>query len=317
MDDSLAPEDRRVLIVGTGALATLFAWRLARAGCRVSMLGTWQAGLQALRSGGARLVDAQGREQTAPVEVIEQPEQARGAPRALVLVKSWQTRRAAEALARCLAPGGLALTLQNGLGNYETLAGALGPQRAALGSTTAGATLLGPGLVKPAGNGGVSIQSGVQTGGLPAMLEAAGFGVHLVPDAQALVWGKLVVNSAINPLTALLGVPNGELVRRPAARALMRALAGETAAVAAAEGAGLGFDDPAAFVEQVARETSANYSSMLQDVRRGAPTEIDAISGAIVRAARRRGLSAPLNEACWQLVTALVEASVEKTGAAA
>jgi hypothetical protein len=89
------------------------------------------------------------------------------------------------------------------------------------------------------------------------------------------VWGKLVINAAINPLTALLGVPNGELLARPAARALMADLACEAAAVAAAQGIRLPYPDPVAAAEGVAQRTAANRSSMLQDVQRGAPTEID------------------------------------------
>ncbi len=308
-------QDRRILIVGTGAMATLFAWRLALAGSQVTLLGSWQPGLDALRRDGARLVDQRGSEQAAPVRVAASPDECRGVKQAIVLVKSWQTERAAAQLAQCLASDGIALTLQNGLGNHEILAEALGAERVALGTTTAGATLLGPGLVKPAGNGSVSVQAHAHLGQLPAALQAAGFTVELVQDAQALLWKKLVVNSAINPLTALLRVPNGELLQRPTARALMRALADETAAVAAAEGIRLPFEDPGALVEAVARETAANYSSMLQDVQRGAPTEIDAICGAIVRAAQRHGITAPLNEACWRLVAAVVQTAPQPASA--
>ncbi len=307
-------QDRRILIVGTGAMATLFAWRLARAGSKVTLLGSWRPGLDALRRSGARLVDARGPEQSAPVGVAESPEECAGVQQAIVLVKSWQTQRAATQLEQCLSSDGLALTLQNGLVNFEILAEALGSKRVALGTTTAGATLLGPGLVKPAGNGSVSIQAHPHLGQLPSALRLAGFKVEMIQDAQALLWSKLVINSAINPLTALLRVPNGELLRRPTARALMRALAEETAAIAAAEGIHLAFEDAAAAVEGVARETAGNYSSMLQDVQRGAPTEIDAICGAIVQTAQRQGRAAPLNEACWRLVAAVVQTSAQRVG---
>ncbi len=290
-------------------MATLFAWRLARAGSEVTLLGSWQPALEAFRRDGARLVDGRGPEQSVPVRVAETPEECKGARQAIVLVKSWQTPRAASQLAECLSSDGLALTLQNGLGNYEVLAEALGSERVALGTTTAGATLLGPGLVKPAGNGSVSIQAHAHLGQLPMALQSAGFRVDIVPDAQTLLWSKLVINSAINPLTALLHVPNGELLRRPTAKALMRALAEETAEVAAAEGIKLVFDDPGGAAEQVARETAGNHSSMLQDIRRGAPSEIDAICGAIVQAAKRHGMQAPLNEACLRLVAAAVQSS--------
>jgi 2-dehydropantoate 2-reductase len=82
-------------------------------------------------------------------------------------------------------------------------------------------------------------------------------------------------------------------------------LAEEAASVASAEKANLPFRDPVAFVEDVARKTAGNHSSMLQDFQRGAPTEIDAICGAVVRAGQRHHIPTPINYACWQLVLAL------------
>ena len=140
-----------ILIAGTGALATLFAARLSGNGHPITMLGSWQNGLRALLKYGARLVDAEGRERAYPVEVTSNPADCKGARFALVLVKSWQTERVAMQLAECLAEGGLALTLQNGMGNREILARALGLPRVALGVTTTGATLLGPGLARAGG----------------------------------------------------------------------------------------------------------------------------------------------------------------------
>jgi 2-dehydropantoate 2-reductase len=128
-----------------------------------------------------------------------------------------------------------------------------------------------------------------------------------VDDAQSLIWGKLVINAAINPLTALLRVPNGKLLESLSAREMMGALATETARVAAADKISLPFSDPIAAAEEVARKTAANHSSMLQDVLRGAPTEIDAICGAIVKIAQKHNIDTPANWACWKLVKAMTE----------
>jgi 2-dehydropantoate 2-reductase len=140
------------------------------------------------------------------------------------------------------------------------------------------------------------------------MLRQAGFSVEDAPDPDELLWGKLVINAAINPLTALLGVPNGELLQRPTARALLASLAREAAAVAATQGLTLPYPDPIAAAQETARRTAANRSSMLQDVQRGAPTEIDAICGAILRAGEQYGVPTPTNRIVWQLVKALVAA---------
>ena len=294
-----------ILIVGTGALATLFAARLSQAGHPVTMLGTWQHGLDALRENGARLIDSNGHEHRYPVHATDDPRECADAKYALVLVKAWQTERAAHQLADCLADDGLALTLQNGLGNDDTLIRSLGRGRVALGVTTAGATLLGPGLARAGGEGIISMQRNQALGPLEAGLKSAGFQVEEVEDTRSLVWGKLVVNAAINPLTALLRIPNGGLLERPSARKLMAQLALEAAQAAHAEKVELPFDDPVRFAEEVARKTSANHSSMLQDVLRNARTEIDAICGAVVSVAQKHGIATPVNQTCWRLVRAL------------
>ena len=295
-----------ILIVGTGALATLFAAQLSQAGHHITLLGSWEAGLEALRKDGARLVDSDGSERRFEVQAVSDPRQCRGIKHALVLVKAWQTEHIAEQLKECLSKDGLAVTLQNGLGNREALAQSLGVSRVALGVTTTGATLLGPGLARAGGEGVISIERHRALGPIEAALKSASFNVHVVEDARSLAWGKLVINAAINPLTALLRVPNGELLNRPSAREMMRALACEAAQVAEAEQVSLPFSDPVGAAEEVARKTAANHSSMLQDVLRGAPTEIDAICGAVVKTGKKHDVETPANLVCWRLVKATV-----------
>lgn len=296
---------KNILIVGTGALATFFAARLSQAGYSISMLGSWKAGLEALQKDGARLVDSHGNEHTFHVHAISDARECRDVKYALVLVKAWQTEHVAEQLKECLASDALAVTLQNGIGNREALACSLGPQRVALGTTTTGATLLGPGLVREGGEGIIFIERNPAVGPIAEALKLANFNIHLVDDAQSLLWGKLVINAAINPLTAILRVPNGKLLELPSARDMMKALAIETAQVAEAEHVKLPFPDPIAAAENVARRTASNLSSMLQDIQRGAPTEIDAICGAVVKIAQKHEMNAPANWACWKLVRAI------------
>ena len=294
-----------ILLIGTGALATLFAARLGEAGHSVSMLGTWKQGLQALRENGARIVDADGNEHAYQVHATDDPHEVSGAKFAIVLVKSWQTERAAHQLKLALAENGHALTLQNGLGNRETLTRDLGAGRVSLGGTTTGATLLAPGLVRTGGEGIISIEQDQSLAPLEAALRSSNFNLQIVDDAQSLIWGKLVINAAINPLTALLRISNGELLARPVTRKMMASLARETAEVAAAEHVNLPFSNPVSAAEDVARKTAKNHSSMFQDVRRGAPTEIDAICGAVTKRAELHGIDTPFNRTCWRLVRAL------------
>lgn len=288
-------------------MAGLFGARLAPH-AEVTLLGTWQAGLEALRRDGIRLrLNGQAVEQR--VRVSDDAAECVGAKQALVLVKSWQTSRAAGMLAECLAPEGVALTLQNGLGNIEQLRQMLGEQRAAQGVTTTGATLLGPGQVRAGGSGPTHVAPHPRLESLVDLLQTAGFEVQVAQDLESLVWGKLAINAGINPLTALLEVPNGELLERPAARQLMAEAAAETAKVAQARGVELPYADPTQAVEQVAARTASNLSSMLQDVQRGAPTEVDAINGAVSELGRESGVMTPVNRTLWKLVRAKVGAA--------
>jgi 2-dehydropantoate 2-reductase len=175
----------------------------------------------------------------------------------------------------------------------------------ALGVTTAGATLLGPGQVRLVGEALVTLSVHPRLPPLADALRAAGFIIETVPDPTALLWGKLVINAAINPLTALLGVLNGELLERPSARLLVQSIAREAAAVAEASGILLPYPDPVAAVEAVARRTATNRSSMLQDIQRRAPTEIDAICGAIVQVGEQVGVPTPVNQTLFYLIKAL------------
>jgi 2-dehydropantoate 2-reductase len=291
-------------------MACLFAARLAAIGQTVLMIGSWTAGVQALKEHGVRVVDPDGQIRTYSVQVTSDPRACQGAQYALVLVKSWQTERAASQLAQCLAQNGLALTLQNGLGNREILAQALGSQRVALGAATYGANLIGPGLVQTAGEGVITLGIHARLPALADVLREAGFVVESSPDTSALVWGKLVINASINPLTALLGVPNGGLLTSPAARALLSSTAREAASAAVAQGVRLPYPDPVVAVEAIARQTANNHSSMLQDLRRGAPTEVEAINGAIVRTGEQTGVPTPVNRSLWLLIQAKVEAGI-------
>jgi 2-dehydropantoate 2-reductase len=197
------------------------------------------------------------------------------------------------------------VTLQNGLGNDAILSKILGMRRVSRGVTTLGATLLEPGFVRLNGGGLVTFEKHPRINPVEKILRVAKLEVKVVEDAWPDIWGKLVVNATINPLTALLGVRNGELLAIPPACELMGDLARETASVARALGVALLFSDPERAVTEVAQSTSDNLSSMLQDVLRGAPTEVDAINGAIIHKGEEKNISTPVNRVVWSLVKAL------------
>ncbi len=226
---------------------------------------------------------------------------------ALVCVKTPGTPWAAEVAKQVLGPDGVAVTLQNGLGNLETLARVLGPARSAQGSTSEGALVV-DGRVRRTGRGQTVFaphpegrSSRARLVAVAAHLLMADFPAEVVDDAREVVWRKLVANAAINPLTALLRLSNGALLAHPAA-ATADALAREAASVARALRIAISDEEAVASWRDVAARTRENRSSMLRDVERGRPTEVDAICGAVAREGARLGVATPLNAAMATLL---------------
>lgn len=171
--------------------------------------------------------------------------------------------------------------------------------------------MLGVGLVRHAGRGqthfAVNEDTRFRLEMTASLFTRAGLPTSLVDDAQSLIWGKLAVNAGINPLTALLQVPNGYLLRNAGAFDIMSRAAMETAAVASAMGIDLPYPDPARRVAEVAQATAANRSSMAQDIARGMPTEIEQITGAVTEHGQRFAVPTPVNEALLHLVRAQIK----------
>lgn len=295
-----------IIILGTGAMGSLFGARL-HPFAHVTLFGQWAEQLTALQQHGLWLEDAHGRGQHIPLHATNDPTAVPAADLALILVKSHQTGVAAHHAHQFLRPNGIALTLQNGLGNLEQLTAILGIDRVAVGITSAGATMLGPGRVRQASHGHTYLAAAAQETAVPlpdlvARFQQAGFPTDPTSNPTSLLWGKLAVNAGINPLTALLGTPNGYLLQDPQAHNLMCAAAQETAVVAQAHAIQLPYADAAERVQEVAHTTAHNHSSMLQDVQRGSPTEIEAINGMVLAYGRRAGIQTPVNQLLWQAV---------------
>jgi 2-dehydropantoate 2-reductase len=303
----------QMTIIGLGAMACLFAGKLGRL-AHITMLGSWPAQIEALNTGGLTLIHPDGRQSHHFVKAAADSVQSPPADVVLILVKTPNTAAAAQKAAAVLKPDGLAVTLQNGLGNLEIIAAVVGPERAAQGVTSDGAAMLRPGVVRHAGAGqsylaenmaGTAEVNERRNGRLKevaALFNQGGFETQLVENADSLIWGKLAVNTGINPLTALLQVPNGFLIENDDARWLMSQAAQEAAAVAAGLNIPLPYANAAERAAEVARATAANHSSMAQDVARGAPTEIESICGPVVEHGRRLGLPTPVNGAFLALV---------------
>lgn len=287
----------KVAIVGPGALGCLFAARLARSGARVHLVDHRPDRADRLSKNGI-VVESDAETWSAnPAVSIHIPV---GMDLVIVLTKAYAT------MSLRFPPETPVLTLQNGLGNVEALCSMLGSARVLAGSTAEAATLLGEGRTRHVapGNTAFGAWTSCDTTAAVSLLGGAGFDVTVTEAPGQLIWEKVAINAAINPLTAILNVPNGALLELPEIRALMRDLVVEAAKVASTEG--YRFEKSLVEVtEEVCQATSANISSMLQDIRNGKRTEIDAISGEVLRRAQLAALPTPRTRVVAQLVRGL------------
>jgi 2-dehydropantoate 2-reductase len=330
----------RIAVIGAGAMGSLVAGLLQVAQALEPSIEVWLVGaesskahLEAIQTNGLHLdltagalaqlttkkdsptsISASLKTPIFNLHVTQNPELAYPCDLAIILVKSYRTAQAAQQVAQLLAADGLAISLQNGLGNTDILGAVLGVEHSIQGTSLLGANLLGPAHVAVASLHATTIAVDVEMP-LPQRhnlellqkcFELVGVPLHFTDNLQSVLWAKLIINCAVNPVAALLDIPNGALLKSEATRQLMTAVAQEVVLVAHAYGVNLPFPDSHAptHAMHAAEINSDNFCSMLQDLRRGRPTEIEAINGAVVRIAESLGLTAPINQTLTQLIIA-------------
>jgi 2-dehydropantoate 2-reductase len=300
----------RVLVAGAGALGGVFGALLRRAGHPVALLGR-PAVLDAVRGGGLTVTGLWGEHRAEGFELAATPEDLSGTfPVVLVAVKSYATAEVARAVAPFLAPDGVMVSLQNGLGNVEAIAAAVGEDRAGGARVIFGAEVTAPGRVA------VTVYADEVLIGSPYAAAHPDLGARLkalvddlgrtpIPtawtdDLPAALWAKVLYNSALNPLGALLGVPYGALAEDANTRALMDRVIAEAFAVANKSGVDLPWPSPEAYLAhfygRLVPPTAGHRSSMLQDLEAGRPTEIGAINGEVSSRGKARGVPTPVND---------------------
>lgn len=287
-----------VLVFGAGSLGSLLGGLLAREH-DVALVGRSDH-VEAIRADGLA-IDGEVEARVWPAATTAGT--GHDADLAVVAVKSHDTPDAATALATGSVEA--VLSVQNGLGNEETLAAAVDAPVLA-GTATYGAERTSPGRVTCTGLGEVTL--GPWRGGSPdvadrvgAAVADAGIETTVTGNVSRHLWRKLAINAGGNAITALARVENGALRTDPP-RAISRAAVRETVRVADAEGIALDEASVLGLLDDVLDATAPNRSSMLQDVHAGRRTEIDAINGAVVDRAREHGLDVPVNETLAALV---------------
>jgi len=307
----------RILVAGSGAIGSVVACLLAEAGLEVNVLGRGEH-LQAMAraDGGIEIEGIWGSHRARPAAAFDDPALVgEGYDCILVACKSFQTGPLVTALGkRPLAAAGRAISMQNGLGNVEQLAAVFGEERSLAARVIFGGEIVRPGRVR------VTVEAEPLLIGHPtrardegaehwaAVLDSAGVPARATGNVIAALWGKVFYNAALNPLGALLGFNYGQLAGSAELRGVMDRVMDEAHAVAKAEGVALPWpgaaDYRAHFYGKLIPPTVDHRSSMLQDLERGRPTEIDAICGEVVRRGDAHGIDVSANRVLLALVRA-------------
>jgi 2-dehydropantoate 2-reductase len=295
----------RICVVGCGAVGSLFAANLAL----LDDVEVWAFDLNELH---VAAINRDGLRLTGAGDVTGHPKATADAdaiPRCdfgIVATKAMHTEPAIAATAHAFTDGCVA-TVQNGLGNEETLA--VHVERVIRGTTFPAGKLLEPGHVQWDVQGDTTFgpyDERVELADVERLADActrAGMPANAVADARGPQWRKVIFNASTNPIGALTGLTHGRVCERPDLRALVSGLVAEGKTVAAAQGIELDAD-PEELIDHAAKPEVAydHKASMLQDVEARRPTEVDFLNGGIVRFGQQHGVPTPLNEAIWALI---------------
>jgi len=295
----------KTVIIGAGAMGSLFGGLLSRSGEEVWLVDIWKDHIDTLRSRGLSLEEKR-ETHTVRVNATTDVTSPGKADLVLIFVKAYHTEKAASDALALEKEDTVFLTLQNGLGNEEAICRKVDRKKVMLGVTSHGATLLGPGHIRHGGWGKTYLGEldGKVTDRVTQITQRfqnAGIETEVSPHIHDLVWEKLLVNVGLNALAALTGMKNGQVLDYPETLRLLEALVSEAVAVARKKAVRVK-DNPVDRVKAVLEATRENRCSMGQDFDYRRRTEIDAINGAVVREAEHLGIAVPYNQMITDLV---------------
>ncbi len=296
----------KICVLGAGALGCAIGGVLTEAGHEVWLINRNTAQVEAMSQRGL-VLRSDGLDRTVRVRVVTTAagvSPASGpADLLIVLVKSFHTAEAMHSALGLLGPETVVLSLQNGLGHVDILAGIVGGERVLAGKTYAGGTQLAPGYVE-AGTRGKRTLIGEPACGLSARataiasaFSAAGLDTTVSDNIMGVAWDKLLINVATGALSAITRLTYGGLYSVPEVEACALAAVAEAMAVARASGVTLSIDSPAQAWQIASAGLPYEFkASMLQSLEKGSVTEVDYINGAVVRQGALCGVPTPVNQ---------------------
>ena len=302
----------KIIIVGAGAMGSLFGGLLAEAGNQVFLIDIWKDHVDAINKKGLWIEGFSGN-RFVEIKAANEINDIDVKPDLLIFfVKSYNTEKAAKEVCQLIDKGASVLTLQNGLGNIDILSKYLGSDRVIAGATSYGATIISPGKVFHAGSGPTTIGElngniTIRIKDIANLFSQSGIKTDITQNVLGVIWSKLVINVGINALGVLLNVKNGELITGAFAPKLQNDLIAEALLIAKKKGIRLLHEDMKKEVITICEKTKDNLNSMLQDVIKKRKTEIDFINGAIVDEGKAYNISTPVNETITYLIKAIEE----------
>lgn len=297
----------KVGIIGSGAMGSLYGGILAENGNEVHFIDVFEEHVNKINEKGLCIVEDGEERYIKNAQATTDAKTVGKVDLAIIFVKSTITDIAVDQNSAIFDENTIVLTLQNGLGNIEKINTVVDLDQIIAGTSANGASMIEPGKIKHAGNGGTTIGEidGMITEKvkkLKSLLDVEQLGPCNISDnVMGLIWDKLLVNVGINPLTAITGMKNGQLLENEESLNILEDLVNEGIKVAEASGIKLGFTD-SEHCKDVCKATSDNMSSMLADVKNKRKTEIMNINGAIVREGKKLNISTPMNKIITDLI---------------
>ncbi len=289
----------RITVVGSGGVGGYFGGLLAAAGHDVTFVARGEHG-RALRENGLCVRSVHG-DFSLPVHSVETASQSGPADLVLLCVKSYDTRAAAAAIAPVIRPGSMVMSLQNGIENAEILAETLGAERVLTGLVWVESAIVSPGTISQTStvrrialgpHDGLSMDRALL---IRDLLASAGAEVEAHQNILPVVWDKLLFISSVSGVTCITRSTIGPILNTPAARDLLEAAMEEARLIANLNGVPLGTESVTAALDLCVSLGPSFKSSMLRDLERGRRLEVEALSGAVVRAADSAGVDAPIH----------------------
>ncbi len=292
----------KIGVVGTGAMGSVYAGLLGRAGHEVWAIDTWQEHLDAIATSGLHVSGASGTYVVGDINIGRSPADAGPCDIWIIATKAMDVDEAATSVAALLRPDSVVMAFQNGLGAGERVARHVPEDQVLIGIAEGfGSSVPAPGHVHH--NGMRMIRLGELHGGMTERLgrmeqlwQDAGFIAQAFADLPLMVWEKFLCNVTLSAPTATFDVTVGELMANPEAWAVALGCMWEAYRVAQAKGITFPFADPVQYVTEFAATIPNASPSLRLDHLAGRPAEIDAINGQVVALSRELGLEAPYNE---------------------